>query len=501
MSDLRQRFDRLDEVAASDLWSEIERRADHYGPAVRAVRIDPVAVAGIRLGQPRQIRWTPFGNRAVALAVVALLVAMLALIVSVGAFIRDDRVVVVTPSLAPNQSAAPITACPGNATIDAPATGVGWDPGRAPGTSGTASAAQLLVEVRQPMAGTTRRGESQLTRLDYVLLDVTGTQPACRLLQTPGGSEVPVWVPGDAEAAWSSGGDALAIRVEGNLGVWSARGYVPIDLGAGRSYPGMAWSRAGSILAVGLDTTYFRPHANESISLVGSDGTSPRDVVIPGCGLCVTRPVGFSPDDTRLAANIRVEERGQEPRHAIAIVDAASATASVVDLGTTQAEALGWRDDQTLIAIEDGQRIVGIPLASPTSAQALFTLEWPLGEPISIPLDRTGAVDILGLPSLSPDADTFAYWRTRYRGGSQPGTTTTRLHVVDLAAGSDRVILDRGVARNLVWSPDSERVAYSEAVDPQRGEAGFRLWVSRLDGTDEAIAQNCVPLAWRPTWP
>ncbi len=99
------------------------------------------------------------------------------------------------------------------------------------------------------------------------------------------------------------------------------------------------------------------------------------------------------------------------------------------------------------------------------------------------------------LPAWSPDAKSVVYSDATFVVPSERGLPSSRLHVIDLASGAQRV-LQTGDAIQPNWSPHGYRIAYwGMARGSQRD-----IWTVGPDGTNPLAVTDDPALDWNPVW-
>ena len=116
-------------------------------------------------------------------------------------------------------------------------------------------------------------------------------------------------------------------------------------------------------------------------------------------------------------------------------------------------------------------------------------------------------------PALQPDGDLVAYVVSRL--DLDEDRTESRIHVLDLATGTDRVFTSGSGDRAPRWSPDGSRLAFLRSPEPGKpaqlavldvagGEAvtltDFDLGVGELAWTRDGASVVVAGTEWRPGW-
>ena len=303
--------------------------------------------------------------------------------------------------------------------------------------------------------------------------------------------------PSVPDAKWTRRGDVFAIfrgDVETDDGC-CAPGELIVSWPGGHAVLGsfdrdigsVVWSNRGAWLAVSSAPPVHNwadvgPH---TISLFPADGQASHDVQF-GCDSCAFLAAAFSPDDTQLAVTYwRVNETGTAADELIAVADVATGTSVVLDVGPTSLSPLGWRDDRTILALDDGRRLLAIPVDAPANFSVVAEL----------PLQ-------LGVEAWSPDRSRVAYVRQTTNPPAGGELVSTDVFVLDVATGTTRhVVREVDIAAPFIWAPDNRTFAYTTSVnqdDPSHGE--ILKVADALEGEPVSIAIGLGPIAWRPVW-
>jgi hypothetical protein len=501
MDDLRQRFAALDRIAAPDLRPDVERRLVRFseGPAVGLV--DPrLRWRGIPDAEP--LRGRRFTSMAVLLLLGLLVIALIASLTA-GAGWWERRGVLVPPS-----SQAPVTPpltgdCPGAVRTDGEAPPVrGWSLGPQPGFLASVHPGRITALWHEPRPDLQPPGGAIPPITQVVLVEIDPIERTmCRLL-TPVRIEQAGLVEGAAipDAQWTSRGDAFAFfrgDVEtvdgccapGQLIVWSSgRHGQPGEFPDG--FANLAWSNRGAWLAVthGIGTHDWAKPGRQTITIYSADGSEPRDIRFE-CEPCVVNAAAFSPNDTRLAGTFwRVNEAGTDADQLVAVADVATGEGAVLDVGPTRLHPIGWRDDDTILAVDDGRRLLAIPVGDPSAFTVIASF------PLQLGVD--GIFEV-----WSPDRSRVAFerWNTDQPGGGQ--LLSTDVFVLDVATGVTRHIArESGLHSEFVWAPDDRTFAYTVDVGPSPEQGVILKVADALEGAPVAIAKSVTPIDWRPEW-
>ena len=160
----------------------------------------------------------------------------------------------------------------------------------------------------------------------------------------------------------------------------------------------------------------------------------------------------------------------------------------VLDVGLSHLDVVGWRNADTILAVDDGRRLLAIPVAAPS--QFTVVAEFPL----QLGVDG-------GYETWSPDLSRVAF--LQIVEGEDPGQVYGwDVLVLDVASGTTRHLV-REPAMNpfLVWAPDNRTLAYAALIDPGGPNSATVLKVvDAIEGEPVAIANFLTPVAWRPAW-
>ena len=504
MDDLRLRFAALDRITVPDLQPEVDRRRARLAEGRRfGVRTRLDWGSGLTL-RDRSLDGRRFRPMPVLL-VVALLVGVLVATVVIGASWWWHWPSVMVPPSTQRPTALTLAGdCPGAVDVsgDAPPFR-GWILGPEPGFFATPQPGRItalwheLSPRGQPPGG----ASPPVTQLVLVEVDPV-TRTMCRLLtpvrQEQAGLLESASLP---DLAWAPRGDALAyfhgdVEFEdgccapGILTVWWPGGHA--DVAAfNEENAHVDWSNRGELLAVtsGLPVRDWAEPQPQRIALHAADGSAPRELRFD-CDPCVISGSSFSPDDTHVAVTywrIHEDQNGADALIGLAEVDTGAGV--VLDVGPTALRILGWRDDRTILAVDDGRRLLAIPVDAPSQFAVLATFPLQLGS------------EEASWESWSPDLSKIAYIRQEVGGDGQ--VVETDILVLDVATG-----MTHHVGRELelhgpefVWAPDNRTFTYGAWIDAAMPERGVYTKVAdAFEGEPVAIALGLSPVAWRPVW-
>jgi serine/threonine protein kinase len=144
------------------------------------------------------------------------------------------------------------------------------------------------------------------------------------------------------------------------------------------------------------------------------------------------------------------------------------------------------RDDDTEPALtRDGSRIA---FRSERGGGGLFVMETTGENPTRIaPRGH--------LPSWSPDGKSIVFSDDTFTIPSERGAPSSRLHVVDLASGTQRD-LQTADAIEPSWSPHGYRIAYWGLIRGSQRD----IWTVGADGIKPLAVTDDIALDWNPVW-
>ena len=214
------------------------------------------------------------------------------------------------------------------------------------------------------------------------------------------------------------------------------------------------------------------------------------------CEPCLVGAVAFSPNDTQLAVEFfRRNETGTAADQLVAVADIATGTGVVLDVGLdiepTRLEPVGWRDERTILAVDDGRRLLAIPVDAPSEFSVVAEF------PLQLGVDGTWE-------AWSPDLSRVAYLRqvTDQPDGGQ--LLFSDVFVLDVASGSTRrIVREQGdvAISQIVWAPDNRTFTYTLGTGLSGPQPRTILKVAdALEGEPVAVALGVSPIAWRPVW-
>ncbi len=499
MDDLRHRFAALDRVAVPDLRPEVERRLAGLAerPAAGAVR-PRVRWSGGRGRGEGALGGRPFASVPVLLLLALLIVAVVTSL-TIGAGWWERRGVLVPPSTQP-PDALPLTGdCPGAVDLfgDSPPFH-GWFLGPEPGFLARPQPGRITAVWREQLSPAIPPGVTPETQLVLVEVDPI-TRTMCRLL-TPLRHEIAGLLDGASlmanEVAWTPRGDALALFRGGegpdfccplgDVSVWWPGSHTKLA-GFDGDFGNVIWSNAGSWLAITRSAAVhnWAEAEHQTISVYPADGSAPRDIRF-ACDPCFNYAAAFSPNDSRLAIDFwRLNDAKTDAEQLVAVADIATGEGVVLDVGLPELDVIGWRDDETILAVHGGWRLLAIPVADPL--QFTVVAEFP------VQLGTDGIWQ-----TFSPDFSKVAYLRPI----EGPRGTDLDVIVFDIATGATRqVAREVGMRPQIVWAPDNRTLAYAAHIDPLEASRGVTLKVAdALVGDPVSIGNYVSPVAWRPSW-
>jgi hypothetical protein len=503
MTDIRTRFERLDEIAAPNLWAEVEGRAERMAGLPIATAFKPRMTWRTQVPVPDRDgggqRLTPVP------ALLILLLLLLALLVSMtigagwGWWNRAN--VLLIPRTDSVTAIQPEADCPGAISVGERGPFGGWPLGPQPGLLATAHPGRITGLWHDPSGQP--RGESKV-----VIVEVDpATRTMCRLV-------IPVRTSGEGllegagvpDIDWAPHGDALAYfhgDVEGNGGccapgqltLWTTRGQVDLPVFLGTGFGNLDWSHDGQMLAVTTrqQITSWADPKPSTVGIYTSAGDGPRELRFD-CDPCVINGSSFSPSNTRVAVTYWRVTSEDSADELIGIADTATGAGTVLDVGLTRLDIVGWQDDGTVLATDDQRRLVAIPIDRPAEFRVVANFPFQLGQ-------AAGVWELRWSPGRSRAA--YITYNT-----DQPDHNgqilSTDLFVFDVASGGTRLVAHEPAqvdGESLTWAPDDRTLAYRVQNDPIRTERGVTLKVADvLEGTPVAIAIGISPVAWRPIW-
>jgi hypothetical protein len=499
MDDLRRRFAALDRVAVPDLRPEVERRVSGLAtrPAVDAVR-PRVGWAAARHRGDGALRGRPFASVPVLLLLSLLTLAVVGSL-TIGAGWWERRGVLVPPSTQPPR-ALPLTGdCPGAVDLlgDSPPFH-GWFLGPEPRFLARPHPGRITALWREQLSPPIPPGATPQTQLVLVEVDPI-SRTMCRLL-TQVRQEIAGLLDGASlladEIAWTRQGDALALFRGGegpdsccplgDVTVWWPGSHTKLASFDG-DFGNVIWSNAGSWLAItrSAGVQSWAEGEHQTISVYPADGSAPREIRF-ACDPCFNYAAAFSPDDTRLAIDFWRRNAAQtDADQLVAVADIATGEGVVLDVGLPELDVIGWRDDETILAVDGGWRLLAIPVAEPL--QFMVVAEFPV---------QLGTDGIWH--RFSPDFSKVAYLRVI----DGPRGSEWDVFVDDLLSGVTRHLgREVGTPPLVVWAPDNRTLAYSADIDPLDVSRGVTLKVAdAVVGDPVSIGNYVSPVAWRPSW-